>query len=84
MKVLARTPQIPAIVLAVSTLYWGRCSTELGIAHRVPRPWPWWQCFAFRHSIISVTKPSTGHRLYLYTRWGTADIEMTFDRRAWA
>lgn len=47
-----------------------------------PQDWPWWRLLSFRLTRLDqVQRPSTGHRLWLYSRWGALYWEVFFDRR---
>lgn len=47
-----------------------------------PQKWPWWRLFSLRLVRIACGKPSTGWRVWLYTRWGAGHIGVYFDRRS--
>lgn len=60
--------------------HWKRWPT--GVTHG-PQSWPWWRLVS--SSIVklgNVNTPSTGWRLWLYTRWGAWCGDIYFDRRA--
>ena len=46
-----------------------------------PQTWPWWRLVVPSVNSIGVQKPSTGWRLWLYTRWGALSFDVYFDRR---
>jgi hypothetical protein len=51
-------------------------------AYHGPQTWPWWRWISFSILILPhVHKPSTGWRLWVYTRWGAAFFDVYFDRR---
>lgn len=46
-----------------------------------PQAWRWWQLLSFSYMpISSVELPSTGHRLWVYTRWGSWHFDMFLNR----
>lgn len=58
--------------------YWGLLS---GVSHG-PKVWPRWKRFAFGPLLdLNVTAPSTGTRLWLYTRAGGRHCDLYIDRR---
>lgn len=42
---------------------------------------PFWHIIGFRFCRIAMFNPSTGYRLWVYTRWGSMDFDLIFDRR---
>lgn len=42
---------------------------------------PWWKPVAVLFCAVSVHAPSTGYRLWIYTRLGTMHFDVYFDRR---
>jgi hypothetical protein len=46
-----------------------------------PQTWPWWQLVAFAFVRLDVHLPSTGYRLWVYTRFGAVYGDIVFDRR---
>jgi hypothetical protein len=47
-----------------------------------PIRWPWWRLVSFNlYKLPSVAFPSTGHSLWVYTRWGSMFFDFYFDRR---
>lgn len=46
-----------------------------------PQSWPWWRLFGVSVVRLEVVAPTTGYRLWLYTRWGAAYGDLVFDRR---
>ncbi len=46
-----------------------------------PQAWPWWRIVSFSTNGIAVHKPSTGRRLWVYSRWGAIHFDVYFDRR---
>lgn len=46
-----------------------------------PQQWPWWRLFSLGLVKTAVHKPSTGWRVWLYTRWGAGHVGVYFDRR---
>lgn len=47
-----------------------------------PQKWPWWRLFSISVVRLAVHQPSTGYRLWFYTRWGAGHIGIYLDRRA--
>lgn len=47
-----------------------------------PQIWPWYYLFSFHLCALRVYYPSTSYRLWIYTRWGSRDIDITFYRRS--
>lgn len=41
-----------------------------------PQSWPWWRHLSFKFCNLNVCSPSTGYRLWFYTRWGAGYVEM--------
>lgn len=59
---------------------------KLHLAHG-PQTWPWWRLASFGPvRLSSVVLPSTGYRLWVYTRWGACHFDVFLDRRVrdWA
>lgn len=55
-----------------------------GVQHdAAPRPWqwPWWRLAVFSAVDLNVQLPSTGKRLWIYTRWGALHTAVFIDRR---
>ena len=46
-----------------------------------PKTWPWWRLVWFRFLRLDIYPPSTGYRLWIYTRWAGAHYDLFFDRR---
>ena len=47
-----------------------------------PQTWPWWRLVSpSLHRLPHVCSPSTGYRLWVYTRWGSIFFDIFFDRR---
>lgn len=46
-----------------------------------PQIWPWWRLVSFGPHRLGVCSPSTGYRLWIYTRWGACHFDVFFDRR---
>lgn len=46
-----------------------------------PQEWPWWRLVGFSVVSLGVTPPSSGKRLWVYTRWWAAHADIYFDRR---
>ena len=44
--------------------------------------WPWWQFFSLKAAKITVCPPSTGYRLWVYTRGRAHVFDLVFDRRS--
>ena len=48
-----------------------------------PQTWPWWRLFGLLFVRLGeVHEPSTGYRLWIYTRAGGRTLEVYFDRRS--
>lgn len=56
-----------------------------GLFHKCahgPQSWAWWQMFSLKYyPVLGVAMPSTGHRWWCYTRWGSLHFDVVFDRR---
>lgn len=76
-----RLPWLPTIVVTASTAHWYFPRRHL-IPHG-PQTWPWWKVCGLRYCVIGVSPPSTGHRLWIYTRWGAWLGDLVVDRRTW-
>lgn len=48
---------------------------------RDPQNWPRWKFFKFAYTKLDVHRPSSGHRLWLYTRRWAYDFDIYIDRR---
>lgn len=46
-----------------------------------PQVWPWWLLFSLSLIRLEIYAPSTGRRLWLYTRWGAVYWDFVLDRR---
>jgi len=46
-----------------------------------PQTWPWWRMVSLGPVRLDVYPPSTGYRLWVYTRWGACYGDLVFDRR---
>ena len=46
-----------------------------------PQVWEWWRLLGYLICTTTVAPPSTGYRLWLYTRWWAVYLDITFDRR---
>lgn len=46
-----------------------------------PQTWPWWRAFGLLGCRLDSERPSTGWRLWFYTRAGGRYVEIFFDRR---
>ena len=46
-----------------------------------PQVWPWWRLVSFSVVRLEIHLPSTGYRLWVYTRWGACFFDVYFDRR---
>lgn len=57
--------------------YYGR---PLQCAHG-PQVWPWWRLVTPSFISLHVHPPSSGYRLWLYTRWGSPCFDIYFNRR---
>lgn len=60
---------------------WRHSMWKTTIPSHGPQVWPWWLLFSWRFSHIDVHPPSTGYRLWVYTRWGAVFVGVVFDRR---
>lgn len=49
-----------------------------------PQTWPLWRLVSMRLGSLNIEKPSTGHRLWVYTRRGSFSVDVIFDRHAHA
>lgn len=58
------------------------CRVLQGCSHG-PQTWPWWKLFSVSMAELEVYRPSTGHRLWIYTRRGAVHFDLIFDRRKW-
>ena len=47
-----------------------------------PQTWPWWKLFSPKFFKLDVTLPSTGYRLWVYSRWGAIHFDAYIDRRS--
>jgi hypothetical protein len=61
-----------------------------GVQHdECPKLWPWWRLIAFTYCnldssvdpVFGVHPPSSGRRLWIYTRWGSIYGDIYIDRR---
>lgn len=48
--------------------------------HHGPQVWPWWKVFSLGLYRLEISKPHTGYRLWLYTRWGAGFVDARFIR----
>ncbi|MCC4618468.1 hypothetical protein LL972_21195 [Xanthomonas campestris pv. asclepiadis] len=46
-----------------------------------PQTWPWWRLLGLSLLRLDMHRPSTGYRLWFYTRWGALYGDVVFDRR---
>jgi hypothetical protein len=46
-----------------------------------PQVWPWWRLFSFSVVRQDIPLPSTGRRVWFYTRWGAGYVGIYLDRR---
>lgn len=53
---------------------------DLRVKHG-PQTWPWWRLASFSVVRLEVYPPTTGYRLWVYTRWGALHGDVVFDRR---
>lgn len=49
-----------------------------------PQQWPWWRLFSLNVVRLGVHPPSSGRRLWIYTRWWARCFDAYVDRRTWA
>ena len=47
-----------------------------------PQQWPWWRLLSFGLVRQDIQRPSTGRRLWIYTRWGAFYVGIIIDMRA--
>ncbi|WP_125124276.1 MULTISPECIES: hypothetical protein [Phytobacter] len=47
-----------------------------------PQFWPWWRLISFSVVRQDIRPPSTGRRMWFYTRWGAGYVGVYIDRRA--
>lgn len=47
-----------------------------------PQSWAWWKFVSFAYIPLRTATPSTGHRLWVYTRWGAWFHDVILDRRS--
>lgn len=53
-----------------------------GVQHDgCPKVWPWWRIAKFSLIRAGVHPPTTGLRLWIYTRWGALFADLIIDRR---
>lgn len=45
-----------------------------------PQEW-YWRLFSLAVNKLGVILPTTGYRLWVYTRWGAMHFDLIFDRR---
>lgn len=54
-----------------------------GVQHpAAPRSWPWWMLCKVDLVALRAVSPSSGSRLWVYSRWGSGFIDVYVDRRA--
>ncbi|QIP54968.1 hypothetical protein [Hafnia alvei] len=46
-----------------------------------PQKWPWWRLFAIALIRQDIPRPSTGRRIWFYTRWGAGYVGIYLVRR---
>jgi len=46
-----------------------------------PQIWPWWKLMSFGPCRLDCHAPTSGYRLWVYTRWGAWFADIYFDRR---
>jgi len=46
-----------------------------------PKTWPWWKLCTFSFVRLTCELPSTGYRLWCYTRAGGRTLDIYLDRR---
>lgn len=69
-----------AMVYNHASGYYEKRVLHFNLLHE-PRPWAWWKMFAVKRINGEVHPPSTCHRFWIYTRWGTLQFDVVFDRR---
>ncbi|BCU91116.1 Uncharacterised protein [Yersinia pseudotuberculosis] len=47
-----------------------------------PQKWPWWRLFSISVVRQDIHRPSTGRRMWFYTRWGAGYMGIILVRRA--
>lgn len=53
-----------------------------GVQHdECPKSWPWWRIVAFYLGRLDIVAPTSGMRLWVYTRWGSIYADVVIDRR---
>lgn len=53
-----------------------------GVKHKqCPKQWAWWRLLKLYPCNLDVAAPSSGHRLWVYTRWGAIYLDVYIDRR---
>lgn len=63
--------------LKYSTAHW---KNDKNPSHG-PQVWPWWLLFSLSLISLDTMKPTTGKRLWAYTRWGAVYADFILDRR---
>lgn len=78
-----RLPWFYPVHCELNAVHWGNAPhTPGGVMHaEAPRSWPWWRLASFMLLRLNIGLPSTGWRLWIYTRWGTCHGDVFFDRR---
>jgi hypothetical protein len=59
------------------TGHWGRATRVM----HGPRTWPWWRVASVKFVRLEIKPPSSGYRLWVYTRWGAWCGDIYIDRR---
>lgn len=49
-----------------------------------PQNWSWWRLFSIKVVRQDIARPSTGRRMWFYTRWGAGYVGVYIDRRTGA
>lgn len=45
-----------------------------------PQVWEWWRLLSVSFFILKPQKPTTGYRVWFYTRWGAKHFDLYFMR----
>lgn len=67
-----------ALNLKISSTHW---KPRFGGVKHGPQVWAWWHLFSLSLISLEVYAPTTGKRLWLYTRWGALYADFILDRR---
>lgn len=67
-----------AVNINFTTAHW---RSRFGMPLHGPQVWPWWLLFSLGLVNLQTCSPTTGKRLWVYTRWGAIYFEFILDRR---